>query len=149
MALSGALATGDALVRGVTGVVGVVGGVFVVVIVGVVGVVVGGCCCRCGWVGGLVASEAAVMRRVSSLRRLGLPLAPRIGRCPCPHRPLSSAAEPEALADANPVQDLALSKGKMKRTGNRSEKIRGRTQKVAGKRIKGKKYGGPLPDYSA
>ena len=40
------------------------------------------------------------------------------------------------------------SKGKMKRTGNRSEKIGGRTQKVAGKRIKGRKYGGPLPDYS-
>ena len=41
------------------------------------------------------------------------------------------------------------SQGKRSRTGNRSEKIRGRTQKVAGKRIKGKKYGGPLPDYSA
>ena len=41
------------------------------------------------------------------------------------------------------------SQGKMKRSGNRSEKIRGRTQKVAGKRVKGKKYGGPLPDYSA
>ena len=40
-------------------------------------------------------------------------------------------------------------KGTMKRTGNRSEKIGGKTQKVAGKRIKGKKYGGPLPDYSA
>ena len=41
------------------------------------------------------------------------------------------------------------SQGKRKRTGNRSEKIRGKTQKVAGKRVKGKKYGGPLPDYSA
>ena len=41
------------------------------------------------------------------------------------------------------------SQGKRKRTGNRSEKISGKTQKVAGKRIKGKKYGGPLPDYSA
>ncbi len=40
------------------------------------------------------------------------------------------------------------SQGKRKRTGNRSEKIKGKTQKVAGKRIKGKKYGGPLPDYS-
>ena len=40
------------------------------------------------------------------------------------------------------------SKGRMKRTGNRNEKIGGRTQKVAGKRIKGQKYGGPLPDYS-
>ena len=41
------------------------------------------------------------------------------------------------------------SQGKRKRTGNRPEKIRGKTQGVAGKRIKGKKYGGPLPDYSA
>jgi len=41
------------------------------------------------------------------------------------------------------------SQGKRKRTGNRQEKIRGKTQKVTGKRIKGKKYGGPLPDYSA
>ena len=28
------------------------------------------------------------------------------------------------------------------------EKIAGKTQTVASKRIKGKKYGGPLPDYS-
>ena len=41
------------------------------------------------------------------------------------------------------------SQGKRKRTGSRNEKISGKTQKVAGKRIKGKKYGGPLPDYSA
>ena len=41
------------------------------------------------------------------------------------------------------------SQGKRKRTGSRDEKIGGRTQKVAGKKIKGKKYGGPLPDYSA
>ena len=41
------------------------------------------------------------------------------------------------------------SQGKRKRTGNRNEKISGKTKKVAGKKIKGKKYGGPLPDYSA
>ena len=40
------------------------------------------------------------------------------------------------------------SQGKRKRTGSRDEKIHGKTQKVSGKRIKGKKYGGPLPDYS-
>lgn len=40
------------------------------------------------------------------------------------------------------------SQGKRKRTGSRREKIAGKTQTVAGKRIKGKKYGGPLPDYS-
>ena len=41
------------------------------------------------------------------------------------------------------------SQGKRKRTGNRLEKIRGKTQRVSGKKVKGKKYGGPLPDYSA
>ena len=41
------------------------------------------------------------------------------------------------------------SQGKRKRTGNRLEKIRGKTQRVAGKKVKGKKYGGPLPDYSS
>jgi protein gp37 len=40
------------------------------------------------------------------------------------------------------------SQGKRKRTGNRVAKLGGKTKKVAGKRIKGKKYGGPLPDYS-
>ena len=40
------------------------------------------------------------------------------------------------------------SQGKMKRTGNRSEKVAGKTMKVSVKRIKGNKYGGPLPDYS-
>ena len=37
----------------------------------------------------------------------------------------------------------------MKRSGERGYNYSGKTQKVAGKRIKGKKYGGPLPDYSA
>ena len=41
------------------------------------------------------------------------------------------------------------SQGKKKRTGNRKEKIKGKTIRVSGKRIKGKAYGGPLPDYSA
>ena len=40
------------------------------------------------------------------------------------------------------------SQGKRKRTGNRVAKIGGKTQKVAGKKIKGKKYGGPLPAWS-
>ena len=77
----------------------------------------------------MVAWERALaglegMRRVPSLRRLGPPLA-RIGRCPCPcprrlAAPLSTATETEVLdgeasAELHPVQDLALSKGKMKR----------------------------------
>jgi hypothetical protein len=37
----------------------------------------------------------------------------------------------------------------MKRSGERKQKIGKKTVKVAGKRIKGKSYGGPMPDYSA
>ena len=58
-------------------------------------------------------------------------------------------------ACSKPASDLPASwvsscksQGKMKRTGNRSEKVGGKTMKVSGKRIKGNKYGGPLPDYS-
>ena len=57
---------------------------------------------------------------------------------------------------SRPASDLPASwisscksQGKRKRTGNRQEKIHGKTQRVAGKKVKGKKYGGPLPDYSA
>ena len=61
-----------------------------------------------------------------------------------------------ASACSRPAKDLPASwisscksQGKMKRTGNRVAKLGGKTKKVAGKRIKGKAYGGPLPDYSA
>ena len=60
-----------------------------------------------------------------------------------------------ASACSRPAKDLPASwisscksQGKRKRTGNRSEKISGKTIKVSGKRIKGNKYGGPTPDYS-
>ena len=56
---------------------------------------------------------------------------------------------------SKPASDLPASwvsscksQGRMKRTGNRVAKLGGTTKKVAGKRIKGKKYGGHLPDYS-
>tara|TARA_A100001011_G_C13653834_1_gene572744 strand:+ start:285 stop:521 length:237 start_codon:yes stop_codon:yes gene_type:complete len=56
---------------------------------------------------------------------------------------------------SKPASDLPASwvsscksQGKRKRTGNRKEKVGTRTMRVAGKKIRGKKYGGPLPDYS-
>ena len=61
--------------------------------------------------------------------------------------PAGACSKPMSSLPASWVSSCK-SKGKMKRTGSRNEKIRGKTQKVAGKRIKGKKYGGPLPDYS-
>jgi len=41
------------------------------------------------------------------------------------------------------------SQGRMKRSGERKQKVRGKTIRVANKRIKGRAYGGPLPDYSS
>ena len=40
------------------------------------------------------------------------------------------------------------SQGWRTRSGNKSHKIGKTRKKVGGKKIKGKKYGGPLPDYS-
>ena len=62
--------------------------------------------------------------------------------------PAGVCSKPKSSLPASWVSSCK-SQGKRKRTGNRSEKIRGKTQKVTGKRVKGKKYGGPLPDYSA
>ena len=62
--------------------------------------------------------------------------------------PKGVCSKPKASLPASWVSSCK-SQGKRKRTGSRNEKIRGKTQKVSGKRVKGKKYGGPLPDYSA
>ena len=62
--------------------------------------------------------------------------------------PSGVCSKPKSSLPASWVSSCK-SQGKRKRTGSRNEKVRGKTQKVAGKRIKGKKYGGPLPDYSA
>ena len=62
--------------------------------------------------------------------------------------PAGVCSKPKSSLPASWISSCK-SQGKRKRTGIRPEKIRGKTQKVAGKRIKGKKYGGPLPDYSA
>ena len=62
--------------------------------------------------------------------------------------PAGVCSNPKSSLPASWVSSCK-SQGKRKRTGSRNEKIRGRTQKVAGKKVKGKKYGGPLPDYSS
>ena len=62
--------------------------------------------------------------------------------------PAGVCSKPKSSLPASWVSSCK-SQGKRKRTGNRNEKISGKTQKVSGKRVKGKKYGGPLPDYSA
>lgn len=61
--------------------------------------------------------------------------------------PKSACSKPKNKLPASWISSCK-SQGKMKRTGNRVAKIDGKTQRVAGKRIKGKKYGGPLPAWS-
>lgn len=41
------------------------------------------------------------------------------------------------------------SQGYRRREGNKSHKIGDKRKKVGGKKIKGKAYGGPLPDYGS
>ena len=62
--------------------------------------------------------------------------------------PSGVCSKPKSSLPASWVSSCK-SQGKRKRTGHRVAKLAGKTKKVAGKRIKGKKYGGPLPDYSA
>tara|TARA_Y100000004_G_C8690203_1_gene317105 strand:+ start:197 stop:424 length:228 start_codon:yes stop_codon:yes gene_type:complete len=40
------------------------------------------------------------------------------------------------------------SQGYRSRTGDKTHKIGSKRVKMSGKKIKGKKYGGPIPDYS-
>ena len=61
--------------------------------------------------------------------------------------PRGACSKPMSSLPASWVSSCK-SQGKMKRTGSRNEKVGGKTMKVSGKRIKGNKYGGPLPDYS-
>ena len=62
--------------------------------------------------------------------------------------PRGACSRPKSSLPASWVSSCK-SQGRMKRSGSRPEKIHGRTQTVGGKRVKGRKYGGPLPDYSA
>jgi hypothetical protein len=62
--------------------------------------------------------------------------------------PRGACSRPKSSLPASWVSSCK-SQGKMKRSGSRREKVHGRTTRVAGKKIKGRKYGGPLPDYSA
>tara|TARA_B100002019_G_scaffold14428_1_gene11513 strand:+ start:997 stop:1242 length:246 start_codon:yes stop_codon:yes gene_type:complete len=62
--------------------------------------------------------------------------------------PRGVCAKPKSSLPASWISSCK-SQGKMKRSGERGYRIGGKTQKVAGKRIKGKPYGGPLPNYSA
>jgi hypothetical protein len=62
--------------------------------------------------------------------------------------PKGACSRPKSSLPASWVSSCK-SQGKMKRDGARGYRYSGRTQKVAGKRIKGQKYGGPQPDYSA
>jgi hypothetical protein len=62
-------------------------------------------------------------------------------------RALCTSGKPNAALGASQLASCK-SQGYRGRHGNKSHKIGNERVKVKGKRIKGKKYGGPLPDWS-
>ena len=62
-------------------------------------------------------------------------------------RALCTSGKPDSALGASNLASCK-SQGYRSRDGGKSHKIGGERQKVRGKRIKGKKYGGPLPDWS-
>ena len=62
-------------------------------------------------------------------------------------RELCTSGKPDSALGASQLASCK-SQGYRSRDGGKSHKIGGERQKVRGKRIKGKKYGGPLPDWS-
>ena len=62
-------------------------------------------------------------------------------------RELCTSGKPDSALGASQLASCK-SQGYRARDGGKSHKIGGDRQKVRGKKIKGKKYGGPLPDWS-
>jgi hypothetical protein len=62
-------------------------------------------------------------------------------------RKLCTSGKPDSALGASQLASCK-SQGYRSRDGGKSHKIGDERQKVRGKRIKGKKYGGPLPDWS-
>lgn len=62
-------------------------------------------------------------------------------------RDLCTSSKPNSALGASNLASCK-SQGYRTREGGKSHKIGGERQKVRGKRIKGRKYGGPLPDWS-
>lgn len=62
-------------------------------------------------------------------------------------RALCQSGKPDSALGASQLSSCK-SQGYRSRDGGKSHKIGGSRQKVRGKKIKGKKYGGPLPDWS-
>jgi hypothetical protein len=62
-------------------------------------------------------------------------------------RALCQSGKPDSALGASQLASCK-SQGYRSRDGGKTHKIGGERQKVRGKKIKGKKYGGPLPDWS-
>jgi hypothetical protein len=62
-------------------------------------------------------------------------------------RALCTSGKPDSALGASQLSSCK-SQGYRGRDGGKSHKVGGERVKVRGKKIKGKKYGGPLPDWS-
>ena len=63
-------------------------------------------------------------------------------------RSLCKSSKPDSALGASALASCK-SQGYRRRDGNKSHKIGKKRVKVGGKKIKGRKYGGPLPDYGS
>jgi hypothetical protein len=62
-------------------------------------------------------------------------------------RALCTSGKPDSALGASQLASCK-SQAEERRDGGKSHKVGGDRVKVRGKKIKGKKYGGPLPDWS-
>jgi hypothetical protein len=62
-------------------------------------------------------------------------------------RSLCKSSKPDSALGASALASCK-SQGYRRRDGNKSHKVGRKRVKVGGKKIKGKAYGGPLPDWS-
>jgi hypothetical protein len=60
---------------------------------------------------------------------------------------LCTSSKPDSALGASALASCK-SQGYRRRDGDKSHKIGKKRKEVGGKKIKGKKYGGPLPDWS-
>ena len=62
-------------------------------------------------------------------------------------RSLCTSSKPDSALGASALASCK-SQGYRSRDGNKSHKVGKKRVKMGGKKIKGKKYGGPIPDWS-
>ena len=97
-----------------------------------------------------VSVEAKALRKLRNdpefVAKFGAKTEGALGETPA-SRALCTSGKPDSALGASQLASCK-SQGYRARDGGKSHKIGSKRTKVRGKKIKGKKYGGPLPDWS-